>query len=58
MGGEDMSYFLDKAKGCFFFLGVGREGGVPIHNAKFDLNEEMLLKGVETYCQIVWKLLR
>jgi len=57
MGGEDMSYFLEKAKGCFFFLGVGREGGAPIHNAKFDLNEEMLLSGVETYCRIVWELL-
>ena len=57
MGGEDMSYFLEKAQGCLFFLGVGRDGGAPIHNAKFDLNEEMLLNGVETYCQIIWELL-
>jgi len=57
MGGEDMSYFLEKAKGCFFFLGVGKEGCAPLHNAKFDLNEEMLLNGVETYCRIVWDLL-
>lgn len=26
MGGEDMSFFLDRSKGCFFFLGIGREG--------------------------------
>ncbi len=57
MGGEDMSYFLENAKGCFFFLGVGREGGAPIHNSKFDLNEDMLLYGVETYCRVVWELL-
>jgi amidohydrolase len=57
MGGEDMAYFLEKAKGCFFFLGVGRQGGAPIHNPKFDLNEAMLLNGAETYCRIVWELL-
>ncbi len=27
MGGEDMSFFLERSKGCFFFLGVGCEGG-------------------------------
>jgi amidohydrolase len=52
MGGEDMSYYLQKAKGCFFFLGVGRSGGAPLHNAKFDFNEDVLLLGVETYCRI------
>ncbi len=45
MGGEDMSFFLEKAKGCFFFLGVGREGGAPVHNSKFDFNEEVLAIG-------------
>ena len=57
MGGEDMSYYLQKAKGCFFFLGVGRPGGAPLHNAKFDFNEDVLLLGVETYCRIAKKLL-
>ena len=57
MGGEDMSYYLQKAKGCFFFLGVGRPGGAPLHNAKFDFNEDVLLLGVETYCRIAQELL-
>jgi amidohydrolase len=57
MGGEDMSYYLQRAKGCFFFLGVGRPGGAPLHNAKFDFNEDMLLLGVETYCRIAHELL-
>jgi len=57
MGGEDMALFLEKAKGCFFFLGVGREGGAPIHNAQFDLNEDALPSGVETYCRIALALL-
>jgi amidohydrolase len=57
MGGEDMSFFLEKAKGCFFFLGVGRKGGAPIHNSKFDFNEDVLALGVETYCRIAMELL-
>jgi len=57
MGGEDMSYYLQRAKGCFFFLGVGRPGGAPLHNAKFDFNEDVLLTGIETYCRIAKELL-
>ncbi|NQU04015.1 MAG: amidohydrolase [Syntrophaceae bacterium] len=57
MGGEDMSFFLEKAKGCFYFLGVGQEGGAPLHNPSFDFNEEILLMGIETYCRIALDLL-
>ncbi|RTZ91070.1 MAG: amidohydrolase [Deltaproteobacteria bacterium] len=57
MGGEDMAFFLEKAKGCFYFLGVGREGGAPLHNSKFDFNEQVMLTGVELYCRIAFRLL-
>jgi amidohydrolase len=57
MGGEDMSFFIEAAKGCYYFIGAGREGGAPIHNPKFDLNEDILSYGVETYCRVVWELL-
>jgi amidohydrolase len=57
MGGEDMAFFLEKAKGCFFFLGVGRKGSAPVHNSKFDFNEDVLPLGVETYCRTAMKLL-
>ena len=57
MGGEDMAFYLERSKGCFFFLGVGRQGCAPLHNAKFDLNEEALLIGVETYCRVAFELL-
>jgi metal-dependent amidase/aminoacylase/carboxypeptidase family protein len=57
MGEEGMSFFLQRAKGCFFFLGVGRPGCAPLHNAKFDFNIETLLLGVEIYCRIVLDLL-
>jgi len=57
MGGEDMAFFLERAKGCFFFLGVGREGGAPIHNSRFDQDEDNLLIGVEVYCRAARELL-
>ena len=57
MGGEDMSYFLEETKGCFFFLGTGRDGDTPIHNPEFDFNEDILPLGVETFCRIAYELL-
>ncbi len=57
MGGEDFSFFLQKSKGCFFAVGIGREGGAPVHNPGFDFNEDMLLVGVETFCRAAVELL-
>ncbi len=57
MGGEDMAFYLERSKGCYFFLGVGRQGCASIHNPKFDLNEEVLLIGAETYCRVAFELL-
>jgi amidohydrolase len=58
MGGEDFAFYLQKSKGCFFALGVGREGAAPIHNPKFDFNEDVLLPGMETHCQVGLALLK
>lgn len=57
MGGEDMSYFLEHVPGCYYFLGVGREGGAPVHNPRFDFNEEVLLLGTQLHCKVVMDLL-
>ena len=57
MGGEDMACFLERSKGCFFFLGVGRQGGASLHDGRFDFNEDVLSLGVETYCRVAWDLL-
>lgn len=57
MGGEDMAYFLEQSQGCFFCLGVGRQGAAPIHNPRFDFNEDNLLIGVETFCRVALHLL-
>ncbi|MBN1286497.1 MAG: amidohydrolase [Anaerolineae bacterium] len=43
MGAEDMSYFLDRVPGCFFFVGSGNaEKGTnyPHHHPRFDLDED------------------
>jgi len=57
MGGEDMSFFMKRAPGCYYCIGVGREGAAPLHNAKFDFNEELMLLGVETHCRVALDLL-
>jgi amidohydrolase len=57
MGGEDMSYFLQQAKGCYFVLGTGHEGGSPVHTARFSFNEDVLALGVETHCRYALELL-
>lgn len=49
MGAEDMSEFLNRVPGCFFFLGSANtdKGSVyPHHNPRFDIDESMLPDGV------------
>jgi len=58
MGGEDMSYFLQQSKGCFYALGVGREEFAPVHNPKFMFNEDVLPLGVATHCRVALELLK
>lgn len=58
MGGEDMSFYLEKAKGCFIFLGTGFPGCAPLHNSCFDFDEQVLLTGVELFCDMALTLLK
>lgn len=53
MGGEDMSFYLEQIPGCFFFVGIGREGAEPLHNPGFDFDERALDTGIEVLCRIV-----
>ncbi len=57
MGGEDFAFFLEQAKGCFVFIGTGQRQSAPLHNSKFDFNEDVLLAGVEYFCETVLQLL-
>ncbi|MBI5564033.1 MAG: amidohydrolase [Chloroflexi bacterium] len=49
MGAEDMSEFLNRVPGCFFFLGSANadKGPVyPYHNPRYDIDEAILPDGV------------
>jgi amidohydrolase len=49
MGGEDMSYFLQKVPGCFAFVGSAPPGkrASPHHSPTFDIDEDALPIGAE-----------
>lgn len=59
MGGEDMSYFLQKVPGCFAFVGSGPKAGkaAPHHSAGFDIDEEALVIGAELMSQVALRYL-
>ena len=59
MGGEDMSYFLQKVPGCFAFVGSGPKTGkaAPHHSASFDIDEESLVIGAEVMSQVAVRYL-
>ncbi len=49
MGGEDMSYFLQRVPGCFAFVGSARADGTSSshHSPTFDIEEAALMIGAE-----------
>ena len=54
MGSEDMSEFLERVPGCFFFLGSRNEAkglSAPHHNPRFDIDEDVLPLGVAILVQ-------
>ena len=53
-----MSFYLEKTKGCFILLGTGHPGCSPLHNSKFDFDENVLLTGVELFCDMALTLLK
>ena len=60
MGGEDMSYFLERVPGCYFFLGTRNEArGLvhPHHSPRFDIDESALAIGVEIMTRVIRRYL-
>jgi amidohydrolase len=50
LGGEDMSIFLDRVPGCFFFVGSAPSGAHrPHHSPRFDFDERALAIGLEVF---------
>jgi amidohydrolase len=60
MGGEDMSYFLERVPGCYFFLGTRNEARgltYPHHSPRFDIDESALAAGVEIMTRVIKRYL-
>ena len=57
MTGEDMAFFLERTKGCYYLLGAGHKDTAPLHNSRFTFNEDILLTGVETHCRAALTML-
>ncbi|MFU2015991.1 amidohydrolase [Peribacillus butanolivorans] len=60
MTGEDFSAYLEKAVGCFFFVGVRNEAkGIihPLHHPRFAIDEDSLDIGVNMFVNAAIKLL-
>ena len=58
MAGDDMAFFLERVPGFFFFLGAGLEDSAPLHNSKFDFDEDVLCTGVEMYLRLAFEMLK
>lgn len=57
MGGEDMSVYLDRVPGCFFFVGSAPAGPHrPHHSPRFAIDERALAIGVTLMDAVVRKL--
>ncbi|MEK7775952.1 MAG: M20 family metallopeptidase, partial [Planctomycetota bacterium] len=55
MGGEDFSYYLEKIKGAYIFLGSGcleKDTQHPLHSSRFLLDEDILFSGPALYAYI------
>lgn len=58
MGGEDMSEYLARVPGCFFFVGAKnseKQCDYPHHNARFNIDEDSLIIGAEMMLESVKK---
>lgn len=51
-GSDDFCYFSNEKKGGFFNIGAGVEKA-QIHSSKFDFNDNLIITGVNMFCQII-----
>lgn len=60
MGGEDFSFFLDEAPGCFALVGSGnpeKDTQWAHHHGRFNIDEDALSTGAELYAQYAYSYL-
>ena len=55
MASEDFGAFLRQVPGCFTFIGNGTDpdaGGIPLHSAGFDVDDDILEVGARYYVEL------
>ncbi|MHA7777353.1 M20 aminoacylase family protein [Roseibium sp. M-1] len=53
MGSEDFAYFLEERPGCYFLLGTAKtDNDPPLHNPKYDFNDEILPIGTTFWVEL------
>lgn len=60
MGAEDFSFYVQKVRGVFIFLGIrNEEKGItyPHHHPRFNVDEDVLWKGTALYALLGYKYL-
>lgn len=54
MGAEDFSFMMERKRGCYFWLGAGKEGPNPmLHSPHFDFNDAVLGDGIRLWNQLI-----
>lgn len=57
MGAEDFSFMLRVKPGCYIFAGSGEGDPAPLHNPRFDFNDNLLPVGAAYWCALVGQVL-
>lgn len=56
MGGEDFAYYLEKAPGCFFFVGVDppdKSSYPSLHSDRYDFTDAAMETGMRMFVELV-----
>ena len=56
MGSEDFAFMLQERPGCYIWIGNGTDS-VPVHNPRYDFNDEILPTGASYWARLVETLL-
>lgn len=59
MGGEDFAYYLQRVRGCFFFIGAcprEQEKCPALHTPDYDFPDEAIGVGVRVFCGLALRL--
>lgn len=61
MGADDFAYYVEKAKGAMMCLGtknVNKDCIYPLHNSRFNVDEDVFSLGVEIYLKAICKYMK